>query len=71
MRERSVSEALTVQPCPADRIDSVIRAARDRIFVGLVGDDEAVDLAVRMGLVRIVYEGASGFMGLGKLEIIQ
>jgi hypothetical protein len=62
-------EALHTQDCPADRIDSVLRAARDRIFVGLVNDEEAVNLAVRMGLVRVVYEGASGFMGLGKLEI--
>ena len=66
-----MSDSLAVQSCPADRIEDVIRAARDRLFVGLVGDDEAVSLAVKMGLVRVIYEGAGGFMGMGKLEIVR
>lgn len=65
-----MTASLTVK-LPADRIEDVISAARDRLFEGLVDDPEAVTLAIEMGIVRRCYEGASGFMGLAKLELVR
>lgn len=67
-----MSDKLTPGECPADRVEAVIRDARNGLYAGLCGDDEAVDLCVRMGLVRIVYpEGVGTFLGMGKLEIVR
>lgn len=44
----------------------------DGMFVGLLDTEEGMivhDL-VRQGRAKIVYEGASGFMGLGKVRFI-
>lgn len=52
-----------------ERIHEVLDAARLHLFAGMVRDDEAVNEAVRLGLVERYYEGAGGFMGLAKLRL--
>jgi hypothetical protein len=64
-------ERLLPGACPADRVDDILRGARDRLFEGLVSDAEAVQWCIDHGLIRRVYEGAAGFMGFAKLEIVR
>jgi hypothetical protein len=51
------------------RVLDVLEHAKSRFFAGLVTDTEALDLALRSGFVRNVYEGPAGFLGLAKLEL--
>lgn len=53
-----------------ERLEAVIEFARLRCFTGQFEDTEALDLAIKLGLVEKYYEpGASAFLGLSKLRV--
>lgn len=54
-----------------ERIEAILHDARVRMYAGMIDDREALEAAIERGLVRRVYVGAGGFMGLAQLELVK
>lgn len=52
-----------------DVIDVLQDAKSGGLFAGQVGSQPALDWCLKHGLVRQTLDGASGFLGLGKLRL--
>lgn len=54
----------------ADSIENLLRICSPPIFEGLLSEEEraVIPELVEAGVVRRVYEGAGGFLGLAKIE---
>lgn len=56
----------------ADAAEGVLRCCRQPIFEGLLSEEERAVLPdlIEAGMVRRVYSGAGGFMGLAQIEVV-
>lgn len=55
----------------AQRLEAVLRDAREGMYAGMVDDREALGFAIEHGLVERFYESTAGFLGLAKIRLVE